>query len=70
MKVLLFAAMSLAPKFAESTDTENQVRQPVVQTSPVPGGCDTPVGERTSEVGCYLDATELLRKRRPIKSSL
>jgi hypothetical protein len=60
MKVLLFAAMSLAPKFAESTDTENQVRQPVVQTAPVPGGCDTPVGERTSEVGCYLDATELL----------
>lgn len=27
---------------------------------PVPGGCDTPVKERTSEVGCYLLATEAL----------
>jgi quercetin dioxygenase-like cupin family protein len=26
----------------------------------VPGGCNTPVGERTSDAGCYLDATELL----------
>jgi quercetin dioxygenase-like cupin family protein len=26
----------------------------------VPGGCTTPVGERTSDVGCYLDATEVL----------
>ena len=26
----------------------------------VPGGCNTPVSERTSEVGCYLTATEVL----------
>jgi quercetin dioxygenase-like cupin family protein len=26
----------------------------------IPGACSTPVGERTSEVGCYLDATEAL----------
>jgi quercetin dioxygenase-like cupin family protein len=26
----------------------------------IAGGCITPVAERTSEVGCYLDATELL----------
>jgi len=24
----------------------------------VPGGCNTPVGEKTGDVGCYLDATE------------
>jgi len=67
MKVLLFAAMSLtafAPRFAQSTDIETQARLPAVQTAPVPaevpGGCNTPAGERTAEVGCYLDATELL----------
>jgi quercetin dioxygenase-like cupin family protein len=67
MKVLFFAAMSLsafAPGFAQSTDIETQARPPAVQTAPVPaevpGGCNTPAGERTSEVGCYLDATELL----------
>ena len=26
----------------------------------VPGGCNTPAGQRTSEVGCYLSATEVL----------
>ena len=26
----------------------------------VPGGCNTPVSQRTSEVGCYLTATEVL----------
>jgi mannose-6-phosphate isomerase-like protein (cupin superfamily) len=26
----------------------------------VPGGCDTPISQRTSEVGCYLLATEVL----------
>src|SRR6266702_4484363 len=26
----------------------------------VPGGCDTPVSQRASEVGCYLTATEAL----------
>jgi quercetin dioxygenase-like cupin family protein len=26
----------------------------------VPGGCNTPVSQRASEVGCYLTATELL----------
>ena len=26
----------------------------------VPGGCNTPVSQRTSEVGCYLSATEVL----------
>jgi quercetin dioxygenase-like cupin family protein len=26
----------------------------------VPGGCNTPVSERTSEIGCYLTATEVL----------
>jgi len=26
----------------------------------VPGGCDTPVSQRTNEVGCYLTATEAL----------
>src|SRR6476660_8080033 len=26
----------------------------------VPGGCNTPASERTSEVGCYLTATEVL----------
>jgi len=26
----------------------------------VPGGCDTPISQRTSEVGCYLMATEVL----------
>ena len=26
----------------------------------VPGGCNTPVSERTSEIGCYLSATEVL----------
>src|SRR6266513_5587996 len=26
----------------------------------VPGGCNTPVSQRTSEVGCYLTATEAL----------
>lgn len=28
--------------------------------SRVPGGCDVPVAARTSEVGCYLTATETL----------
>jgi quercetin dioxygenase-like cupin family protein len=27
---------------------------------PVPGACTTPVAERTSVLGCYLDATEVL----------
>src|SRR5262249_9668206 len=26
----------------------------------VPGGCDTPASQRTSEVGCYITATEVL----------
>jgi len=26
----------------------------------VPGGCNTPISQRTSEVGCYLTATEVL----------
>src|SRR5215510_12561709 len=26
----------------------------------VPGGCNTPVSQRSSEVGCYLAATEVL----------
>jgi len=26
----------------------------------IPGGCNTPVNQRTSEVGCYLTATEVL----------
>jgi len=26
----------------------------------VPGGCETPVSQRTGEVGCYLIATEVL----------
>ncbi len=26
----------------------------------VPGGCNTPVSQRTNEVGCYLTATEVL----------
>src|SRR5215208_6690711 len=26
----------------------------------VPGGCNTPVSQRTSEIGCYLVATEVL----------
>src|SRR5256885_17243125 len=26
----------------------------------VPGGCNTPVSQRTGEAGCYLTATELL----------
>ena len=28
----------------------------------VPGGCNTPVSQRTSEVGCYLTATKVLGK--------
>lgn len=31
-----------------------------VAGSRVPGGCDVPVSARTSEVGCYLTATEVL----------
>lgn len=33
---------------------------PQVVLAQVPGGCNTPVSERTSEVGCYLDATQVL----------
>jgi mannose-6-phosphate isomerase-like protein (cupin superfamily) len=28
----------------------------------VPGGCDVPVSQRTSEVGCYLTATQAIEK--------
>jgi len=31
-----------------------------VACAQVPGGCNTPASERTSEVGCYLTATEVL----------
>lgn len=31
-----------------------------VVSAQVPGGCNTPVSQRTTEVGCYLTATELL----------
>ena len=31
-----------------------------VASAQVPGGCNTPAGQRTSEVGCYLSATEVL----------
>lgn len=29
-------------------------------SAPTPGGCETPVSQRTNEVGCYLTATENL----------
>jgi len=31
-----------------------------VASAQVPGGCNTPVSQRTSEVGCYVSATEAL----------
>ena len=42
------AIMALAPLIAPTAWAQ------------VPGGCTTPVGERTSEVGCYVDANEPL----------
>jgi len=63
MKVLAFAAMNLAlftPRFAQSADSKTQAQPVAPVSAPVPGGCNTPVGERTSDVGCYLDATELV----------
>src|SRR6267154_6779750 len=63
MKVLAFAAMNLAlstPRVAQSADSKSQARPAAPVSAPVPGGCNTPVGERTGDVGCYLDATELV----------
>jgi len=62
MKVLVFAAMNLAlstPRVAQSADSKSQARPAAPVSAPVPGGCNTPVGEPNSDVGCYLDATEM-----------
>lgn len=38
---------------------------PGAVSAQVPGGCNTPVSQRTSEVGCYLTATQVLGELPP-----
>jgi quercetin dioxygenase-like cupin family protein len=51
----VFATIGLFPSIAVAQ----------LSGSRVPGGCDVPVASRSSEVGCYLTATEALSKLPP-----
>jgi quercetin dioxygenase-like cupin family protein len=56
--LFLFALATVAMVVRAEERVRAALHSTTAVSAQVPGGCNTPVSERTSDVGCYLDATK------------